>query len=110
MIDDYEPLNDYEDQMDGVRLGLYDYDDVHCKHGTFVGNAYGPDYMCGPCEMGVTDEEYAEWQQEAAVQNSKSRAARQAWDYIFDTIADERERGLAQLDFIQSDEGRYLFR
>jgi hypothetical protein len=21
-----------------------------CKHGTYVGDAYGPDYMCGQCE------------------------------------------------------------
>jgi hypothetical protein len=23
-----------------------------CKHGTYVGNPYGPDYMCGACEGG----------------------------------------------------------
>ena len=23
-----------------------------CKHGTYVGNAGGPDYMCHKCEMG----------------------------------------------------------
>jgi hypothetical protein len=23
-----------------------------CKHGTYVGDAYGPDYMCGRCESG----------------------------------------------------------
>lgn len=23
-----------------------------CKHGNYVGNAYGPDYMCGRCENG----------------------------------------------------------
>lgn len=57
--DDYEPMNDYEDQMDGLQLGIYKYDDLHCRHGTFVGNWAGPDYMCGYCEMGVTDEEYA---------------------------------------------------
>lgn len=23
-----------------------------CKHGTYVGDSYGPDYMCGRCEDG----------------------------------------------------------
>ena len=23
-----------------------------CKHGTYVGDAYGPDYICGACEDG----------------------------------------------------------
>lgn len=23
-----------------------------CKHGTYVGDAWGPDYLCGRCEMG----------------------------------------------------------
>lgn len=26
-----------------------------CKHGTFVGDPYGPDYLCGACECGDTD-------------------------------------------------------
>lgn len=30
-------------------------DHEHCRHGTFVGDPYGPDYMCGSCEMGFTD-------------------------------------------------------
>ena len=24
----------------------------HCKHGTFIGSWWGPDLMCGACEMG----------------------------------------------------------
>lgn len=27
-------------------------DHTHCVHGTFVGDPYGPDYMCGKCEEG----------------------------------------------------------
>lgn len=23
-----------------------------CKHGTYIGDAYGPDYLCGKCEAG----------------------------------------------------------
>ncbi len=37
------------------RLG-YDADvtdrSQYCKHGTFIGSAWGPDYMCGRCEDG----------------------------------------------------------
>ena len=31
---------------------------THCKHGVYVGHPGGPDYMCGYCEDGVTDEEW----------------------------------------------------
>lgn len=58
MIDDYEPASDYEDQLDAIRVGYLGYDDTHCKHGTFVGHWAGPDYMCGACESGITDEEW----------------------------------------------------
>lgn len=27
-------------------------DGSYCEHGTFVGNAFGGDYLCHPCEMG----------------------------------------------------------
>jgi hypothetical protein len=54
---DYEPLSDYDDQMDAIRLGLQSEADSYCVHGTFVGNWAGPDYMCGYCEMGVSVEE-----------------------------------------------------
>jgi hypothetical protein len=72
--EDYEPANDYEDQMDGVRLGLYDHDDVHCKHGTFVGGWAGPDYMCGYCEDGISDEEWEASQRSAERRNRRVTA------------------------------------
>ena len=28
----------------------------YCKHGTNVGDPYGPDYLCGYCEDGTPDE------------------------------------------------------
>lgn len=34
--------------------------DYYCRHGRFIGNPYGADYMCFYCEMGYSDEEYAE--------------------------------------------------
>lgn len=47
---------------------LYDPSDrdvaeFHCKHGTFTGNPYGGDYLCGWCESGeepLTQRERAE--------------------------------------------------
>ena len=33
-------------------------DDRWCRHGTYIGDPYGPDYMCHYCEAGYSDEEY----------------------------------------------------
>lgn len=52
-------MSDYDDQMSAVEDGLIDYDDVHCRHGVFIGGWAGPDYLCGWCESGITDAEYA---------------------------------------------------
>lgn len=72
---DYEPTSDYDDQMEGVRLGLLSYDDTHCRHGVFIGHPYGPDYMCFWCEMGVSDEEYeAEMAERARARVRKYRS------------------------------------
>jgi len=44
---------------------LHNYDLVwpdnggYCKHGGYVGDPYGPDYMCGTCENGISDLELA---------------------------------------------------
>jgi len=34
-----------------------DYDDPRqrCRHGNFIGSWWGPDYMCGDCEMDIID-------------------------------------------------------
>lgn len=32
---------------------------LYCPHGTYVGDPYGPDYMCGVCENGTSIYEYA---------------------------------------------------
>lgn len=60
MFIDDEPTSDAAEQQDAVRDGLLSYEGTHCKHGTFIGHWAGPDYMCFYCEMGVSDEEYAE--------------------------------------------------
>ena len=103
--EDYEPTNDYEDQMDAIQLGLLSYDDTHCIHGTFVGNWAGPDYMCGPCEMGETLEEFQEGKRLAAEANEKRRHAREQWEQLNLRHATGEE----QLAFIESEEGKWLF-
>jgi hypothetical protein len=58
-------------------MGNYDedYSDPaqRCKHGTFIGSWWGPDYMCHWCELGVTDEEYAQAMRSQALYNLNSR-------------------------------------
>lgn len=39
-----------------------------CIHGTFIGSWWGPDYMCGYCENGISLEDYQK-EQEYAHQN-----------------------------------------
>ena len=34
-------------------------DSRYCAHGTYIGDPYGPDYLCHYCEAGYSDEEYA---------------------------------------------------
>lgn len=33
-------------------------DDMHCVHGTYIGGPCGPDYLCGWCEDGISEQEY----------------------------------------------------
>lgn len=56
-------------------------DHTHCRHGNFVGDPYGPDYMCGPCELGVNDYDYAFERAEKVWRNDRRKigyAIRQA--------------------------------
>lgn len=32
---------------------------LYCRHGSYLGTWYGPDYLCGACEDGVDDYTYA---------------------------------------------------
>jgi hypothetical protein len=52
MSNAYDPFYDDEDRA---------YSSNYCKHGTFIGNPYGADYMCGWCEDGTSDEEFQAW-------------------------------------------------
>jgi hypothetical protein len=44
MTEDYE----YGDEYDWDRNDKSQY----CEHGTFIGSWWGPDLLCGKCEMG----------------------------------------------------------
>lgn len=44
----------------GRESGKLDDPRYRCEHGTFIGDPYGPDYMCYWCEMGISKEEYEE--------------------------------------------------
>jgi hypothetical protein len=56
-----------------------DHDDPsqYCIHGTWIGSWWGPDYLCGYCEMGVTVKEM----QIAAKRAKKRRAVREMQEY-----------------------------
>lgn len=47
-----------DDVVDYELLDLFDGDNgvkkssVHCKHGTYIGDPYGADYLCQWCENG----------------------------------------------------------
>lgn len=46
----------------------------YCRHGSFVGDPYGPDYMCGLCEDGISVREEALAIARVRVQNRLSAA------------------------------------
>lgn len=35
-----------------------DVEAYYCPHGTFTGNPHGADYLCGPCEDGISLEDW----------------------------------------------------
>jgi hypothetical protein len=81
-----DPVSDYDDVMGAVEDGYIPYDEVNCKHGTFVGTAGGPDYMCGYCEMGVTDEEWEEGRRRAARRDARRLALRPKLDQLIELV------------------------
>lgn len=50
-----EYSNGFDSFLDEEDLGNADY---YCEHGTFIGNPYGGDYICGWCEDGVPYADY----------------------------------------------------
>lgn len=80
-----------------------DYDDErspseYCKHGTFIGNWAGPDYMCGPCEDGISDAEWAEICKANEEHREAETGERMFWHALGDMCKAERAaKDLAQL-------------
>ena len=54
MPEDFEPMSQYDDETDAVRLGIIPAESVYCEHGRYVGGWAGGDYLCGYCEDGVS--------------------------------------------------------
>lgn len=57
--------------------------DGHCKHGVYVGGC-GADYMCGMCESGVTDYEWAMGRAFHAYRAAQKEKARIEVEAIFE--------------------------
>jgi len=110
MTEDWEPVSDYDDQMTAVEDGLVSYDSTHCKHGTFVGGWAGPDYMCGYCEDGISDEDFAAMTKQWHEDLEKKTAARARWEQLVKDNEGGAARDEILLAFLQSEEGKWLFR
>lgn len=65
----------------------YDHDEdpndsrQYCKHGTFIGSWWGPDYLCGWCEDGTSDADYA-----LAIARQRVRRYQDRLERIFPTV------------------------
>lgn len=82
----------YKNELQAYRKGD---DPLYCKHGTYVGDPYGPDYMCGPCEDGVTDYEMALYW---AKEQFRSRAKAYMHDLVYRAIATDEFKALCEDD------------
>jgi len=45
-------MNNVVDMGGGEEYFAQDYDQVHCRHGNYIGYPGGADFMCPHCEMG----------------------------------------------------------
>ena len=66
-----------------------DYQDPRqrCKHGTFIGSWWGPDYLCMDCEMGTSDYEYVIGKAHEVLWRAQSQFGEQ-WDWLTDETFD----------------------
>ena len=61
-----------------------DVPDYYCVHGTFLGNPYGADYMCGWCEDGISYDEFVEHKKYQHMRKMKEQILATLWGDIFD--------------------------
>lgn len=57
-----------------------------CKHGTFIGDPYGPDYLCGWCEDGVSDADFEAWTTEQRRTERVREICRKRWEKVAPTL------------------------
>lgn len=70
----------------GRNCGLADW--FYCQHGTFVGSAYGPDYLCGWCEDGISDYDYALMKGYNSVRDELKKLSHELGLAIINVVAD----------------------
>lgn len=77
-----------------------DHDDPrqYCEHGTFIGSWWGPDYLCGWCEMGVSVDEMH------AIHRARQRAEMEAIERDIEHLLGAMERAVTN----HRERARYL--
>lgn len=70
----YDPMFNEEDLTEP---------DYYCEHGTFTGNPYGGDYLCGWCESGATRGEYEGYILHMSAERARKRMKADVFDLIW---------------------------
>lgn len=97
MTDDYQyPTDPYDDEL-GYDANHND-SSQFCRHGTFIGSWWGPDYMCGWCESGEEPPTPAE-QRAMDLEWADATAAR--FDKLVTDLAEIRRTAAKQHNFGQ---------
>lgn len=58
----------------------------YCKHGVYIGSPGGADYMCGACEDGISDEDYAAGIKAQNERLAKKQAEKAALDLAVEAV------------------------
>lgn len=73
----------------------------YCKHGGYVGDPYGPDYMCGTCEDGISDLELALNAAKTFERQQRAEFFKLLADFTFNTFID-------YVDYFSGEQRSYL--
>lgn len=73
----------------------------YCKHGGYVGDPYGPDYMCGTCEAGISDLELVLHAAKDFERAKRAEFFKLLSDFTFNTFVD-------YIDYFSTEERQYL--
>lgn len=111
----YIDCTDGEDYYEDTRPGMYgggdiepdaqDYasDSNYCSHGTYIGNAWGADYICGYCEDGVSAEQFAEIVREREAERQREFDQREGFSLI-----GRMQKRLHRIENLTKDERGYI--